>query len=387
MKKVIGVFLLTCGILSLPSLLYKLTQARDIYEVIGMLIGQSLIFFLAYLCFKSNKKATKDISKVEENNEKGKSIAVNTNTSENASIQTPTDIEINSLLGKHVDDVVLPTQNVNDNNEPSEITNNLVKDPSTNIDLRNSQNEGKVDSTNSFTDNAQPKSEITHYPQIDFHHISWEKIMWLIFSYQKSELKEKCNPSNFMMPYDHDKIELANSIIIKLNSAENLEGIKKIMPYVDNLGVKLSTNQVYDYLCTICSPTNFIGSESEFKVANDLYKKVLDSKDDIERLELLLDEAKNSIKLDSQEAATIKTNQQSFRKFNIIIWVLLAVWIGINIVLWASNGVLYNATEYFFPFQTSNLAKFDYTEFFVYGIGCPLGIFLIYKFFSFVYKE
>jgi len=55
MKKVIGWILVICGILSLPSLIQKLSTARHTYEVIGMLVGQGLIFFLAYLCFKNRK--------------------------------------------------------------------------------------------------------------------------------------------------------------------------------------------------------------------------------------------------------------------------------------------------------------------------------------------
>lgn len=55
MKKVIGWIFLVCGIGSLPGLFSKLTNVQHAYDVIGMLIGQGLIFFLAYLCIKDKK--------------------------------------------------------------------------------------------------------------------------------------------------------------------------------------------------------------------------------------------------------------------------------------------------------------------------------------------
>ena len=40
-------------------------------------------------------------------------------------------------------------------------------------------------------------------------------------------------------------------------------------------------------------------------------------------------------------------------------------------VMWIYKGVMYNATSYFFPFQTLNIRKYDFTEFFIYGILVP----------------
>jgi hypothetical protein len=54
--KFIGWVLIICGIVSLPSFFKNLSNAHDGYELIGMLIGEGLIFFLAYLCFRSKRK-------------------------------------------------------------------------------------------------------------------------------------------------------------------------------------------------------------------------------------------------------------------------------------------------------------------------------------------
>ena len=61
MKKVIGWILIVCGIFSLPGFLTNLGHAHDGYEVIGMFIGQGLIYFLAYLCLR-NKTSEPDSS-------------------------------------------------------------------------------------------------------------------------------------------------------------------------------------------------------------------------------------------------------------------------------------------------------------------------------------
>lgn len=56
MRKVVGWILMACGILSLPGFLSKLPTAHDGYELIGMLIGQGLIYFFAYLCLRNKSK-------------------------------------------------------------------------------------------------------------------------------------------------------------------------------------------------------------------------------------------------------------------------------------------------------------------------------------------
>ena len=65
MKKVIGWILIVCGIFSLPGFLTNLGHAHDRYEVIGMFIGQGLIYFLAYLCLRN--KTSEPVSNVENN--------------------------------------------------------------------------------------------------------------------------------------------------------------------------------------------------------------------------------------------------------------------------------------------------------------------------------
>jgi hypothetical protein len=65
MKKVIGYVLLVCGILSFPVFLLDLSKAYHFHEVIGMFMGQGLIYYLAYLCLckpKSDKLSKNNVN-------------------------------------------------------------------------------------------------------------------------------------------------------------------------------------------------------------------------------------------------------------------------------------------------------------------------------------
>ena len=59
MKKILGWVLVICGIISFPGFIANISKARYGYEVIGMIIGQGLIFLLAYLCLRSKKEENK----------------------------------------------------------------------------------------------------------------------------------------------------------------------------------------------------------------------------------------------------------------------------------------------------------------------------------------
>lgn len=63
MKKILGWVLVICGIISFPGFIANISKARYGYEVIGMIIGQGLIFLLAYLCLRSKKEENNSESK------------------------------------------------------------------------------------------------------------------------------------------------------------------------------------------------------------------------------------------------------------------------------------------------------------------------------------
>ena len=134
--------------------------------------------------------------------------------------------------------------------------------------------------------NKQPNSKM------DIRSDSWDKVESSIFSSHKNELLECCSPARFMDPYDHDKVELANRITIKINAATNFGELKNVAAEIMALGVQPSSRQLYKYLCDLCNPTKFIGKDVEFKASNDIYGQVLNAKDDIMELYSLLEKEK-----------------------------------------------------------------------------------------------
>jgi len=54
--KFVGWVLIVCGVVSLPNFFRNLSNASDGYELVGMFIGEGLIFFLAYLCLRPKRK-------------------------------------------------------------------------------------------------------------------------------------------------------------------------------------------------------------------------------------------------------------------------------------------------------------------------------------------
>ena len=134
--------------------------------------------------------------------------------------------------------------------------------------------------------NKQPNSKM------DIRSDSWDKVESSIFSSHKNELLECCSPARFMDPYDHDKVELANRITIKINAATNFGELKNVAAEIMALGVQPSSRQLYKYLCDLCNPTKFIGKDVEFKASNDIYGQVLNAKNDIMELYSLLEKEK-----------------------------------------------------------------------------------------------
>ena len=119
-------------------------------------------------------------------------------------------------------------------------------------------------------------------------------------SYLKSvfkEMAEKCNPQNYMNPYDHEKVRIANEIYSSLMSPETLneEGLMSLRHRaIVELGVVFDTKAICDYLSSACNPANFMNPYDAEKVrqANDIYAKIQQNKHNIEQLEALFAEAK-----------------------------------------------------------------------------------------------
>lgn len=366
MKKVIGWILIVCGIFSLPGFLTNLGHAHDGYEVIGMFIGQGLIYFLAYLCLRN--KTSEPVSNVENNVTESNDVNKKDESSSLAPVSTDEMKGVEPSIHE-LDSVPFP----HGSNQPMESSFKeyvAVESKPINIDVR---------STN---------EESTDFPRIDYTSVSWKEIEALLFEYQKAELLQKCNPSLFMNPYNHDKVEIANTLSIKINDAINLKDLKNLKEMALSLGVEVSTSQIYDYLKTICNPINFAGSKELFSAVNNLYGRVLESKNNISGLESILKQAEGIILLKSNEVEipVVVEPKEPISKSKIVVLLVWAMWTGAHIFMWAYKGILYNATTYFFPFQTTNLKKYDYTEFLVYGVAVPAVMFGLGKIISYLRK-
>lgn len=380
MKKVVGWILVVCGILSLPGFLSKLPTAHDGYELVGMFIGQGLIYFLAYLCLRNKKSNSDAIDNNVPTTEK-ESVVEHAISEppilENANV----DDEVNDLLEKSLvneckaEGIQYDTKTKVESFKVYDIADPVVNNEQQSITVADNHNEPK-----SYTE--EPSNQNPDFRQITYSNTSWKEIFDLIYSYQRDELQAKSNPSNFMVPYDHDKIAKANDVLRLTQNSMKLEDLRAIRSAASEIGISVAPDQLFAYLCVICSPTNFTGKENEFMIANDLYGRILQAKNNVDELENILIEARSigfGIPLEIiignafPEKMSLKTK---------ILLLVFAVWEGANIFMLASKGVLYNAKDYFFPFHTSNLAKYDYTEFLIYGVLVPVlvaGVIFAYR--------
>ena len=120
------------------------------------------------------------------------------------------------------------------------------------------------------------------------------------YSYLYDELKCKCNPSNYMTPYDPRKVEISNSIYMQLEeSKENVLNLIKLRNRaIKELGIEFSAKELYERLSQIFNPSNYMDENydaAKLHVANLAYAQVQENKDDIIELERIA--VKNRIRL------------------------------------------------------------------------------------------
>lgn len=130
-----------------------------------------------------------------------------------------------------------------------------------------------------------------------FHKINPSKSEEKQYESLYEELLEKCNPNNFMQPYDKEKVDTANTIFAELRSnpyATDYELKEVRLKAVQKLGVHISTQKILDYLTKYCDPKRYTDRDPYdaelVNQANTLYSQILDNKDDIfelERIEIL----------------------------------------------------------------------------------------------------
>lgn len=101
------------------------------------------------------------------------------------------------------------------------------------------------------------------------------------------ELRQKCNPNNFMHPYDFELVKLSNAIYSQIETEkDNEKALRKIRRRaVEELGIIVSTEQLYNRLKHNLDPSKYVGHREWVDIANDLYNQVLCNADNIEELE------------------------------------------------------------------------------------------------------
>lgn len=110
------------------------------------------------------------------------------------------------------------------------------------------------------------------------------------------ELKEKCNPANFMNPYNKEKVEKANLLYpeILICTLENIELQKTLRTQaISELGIIFYSSKLFNELKNKCNPQLFMSPYNSEKVsiANRLYDSVLQNEQNIEMLEEIKKEA------------------------------------------------------------------------------------------------
>ena len=134
------------------------------------------------------------------------------------------------------------------------------------------------------------------------------------------EMKSKCNPANFMRPYDKEKINIANKIyeqVLRIGNAEQNTKTKKELRALrkkanQKLGIRFSTKKLYELLTKACNIENFTHENydaQKVRQANEFYSSILENADDIEALERIEQEAsifieeynKNIVRVEEKE--------------------------------------------------------------------------------------
>lgn len=138
-----------------------------------------------------------------------------------------------------------------------------------------------------------------------------------------AELEARCAPENFMNPYEPEKVSRANELYSEIlsidkNDDEKLKSLR--LKAVEELGVKFSTEEIYERLTNACNPRYFTGiyyDKERLELANRLYQQVLVNADNIFALEEIEEEAGDLImecKGEKQNQQIIKESQRETQK-------------------------------------------------------------------------
>lgn len=109
-----------------------------------------------------------------------------------------------------------------------------------------------------------------------------------------AELWDKCNPKNFMEPYDQARVDKAILIYGDLQKVDRNDDnrLREIRDRaMRDLGITISTDRLYKELIEYCDPQNLLKDDNfqteALRIANQFYAQVRANKNDIHALEKL----------------------------------------------------------------------------------------------------
>ena len=109
-----------------------------------------------------------------------------------------------------------------------------------------------------------------------------------------AELWDKCNPKNFMVPYDQARVDKAILIYGDLQKVDRNDDnrLREIRDRaMRDLGITISTDRLYKELISYCDPQNLLKDGNfqteALRIANQFYAQVRANKHDIHALEKL----------------------------------------------------------------------------------------------------
>ena len=161
------------------------------------------------------------------------------------------------------------------------------------------------------------------------------------------ELKTKCHPKQFMEPYDHEKVKVANELYARILKAKDdtkrLEELRN--EAMGKLGVKFSSKRLYEKLMRMTNPANFMNPYDAEKVAiaNDYYQKVQQNAGDVVKLEAIWKEVKEKIVFLSDDpimSPRINTGDNESSKGESFVYIVTLLVVAIIIIILMVNFIV-----------------------------------------------
>lgn len=179
------------------------------------------------------------------------------------------------------------------------------------------------------------------------------------YSYLYNELECKCNPSNYLHPYDPQKVEISNSIYsqLKENKADFSELIALRNRAIKELNIEFSSKELYDILSQIFNPSNFMNENYDavkLDATNQIYSQILKHKNNIVELERIAIENQintlltyNKNKEEEDEIVVKEKKEDGIvkKEKHISVEIFMAV-VVISILILGITGIYYTATTY-----------------------------------------